>query len=248
MITSESEEELNKKMYEWQNTLKRRGLKINSKKTEVMVSGKRREDVNVTDTKGDDIMQVEGFCYLGSLLEESGGCSKEVQLRISKAWRKWREVSGVVCDKRMTIPLKRKIYTSVIRPVLLYGLETAALRKEEERALARTEMRMLRWICRISLREHRTNDDIRKFIKVSPVSEKVKEARLRWLGHVIRRKEADPIKKAFAEKVTGKRSRGRQRIRWSDIVERDMKKIGAKIEDCQDRVKWKRLSRAADPT
>ena len=85
-----------------------------------------------------------------------------MRARIGKAWQKWREVAGVVCDKRMSLKTKAKIYKSVIRPVLLYGTESAALRREEERRLEVTEMRMLRNICRISLKEHKRNDEIRK--------------------------------------------------------------------------------------
>ena len=52
----------------------------------------------------------------------------------------------------MTLKTKGKIYKSVIRPVLLYGKESAALRREEERRLEATEMRILRKMCRNSLK------------------------------------------------------------------------------------------------
>ena len=42
------------------------------------------------------------------------------------------------------------IYKRVIRPVLLYGTESAELRREEERRLEVGEMRLLRNTCRIS--------------------------------------------------------------------------------------------------
>ena len=67
-----------------------------------------------------------------------------------------------MCDKRMPLKTKAKIYKSVIRPVLLYGTESAAPRREEERRLEVTEMRMIRNMCRISLKWHKRNDDIRK--------------------------------------------------------------------------------------
>ena len=89
---------------------------------------------------------------------------------------KWRETIGVVCDGRMPLQLKTEVYKSVTRPVLLYGLETIPLRRVEERALMSTEMRMLRWMIGVSLREHRTNDDIRKFAKVTSIREKAREA------------------------------------------------------------------------
>ena len=89
-----------------------------------------------------------------------------MRARIGKAWQKWRVVTGIVCDKRMSLKMKANIYKSVIRPVLLYGTESAALRREEERRLEVTEMRMVRNICRISVQEHRRNYDIRKLAGV----------------------------------------------------------------------------------
>ena len=48
---------------------------------------------------------------------------------------KWRETSGVMCDKRMAVKLKVKVYKIVIRPVLLYGMEALALRRSDEQIL-----------------------------------------------------------------------------------------------------------------
>jgi hypothetical protein len=54
-----------------------------------------------------------------------------------------------------------------------------ALKKSDKRKLEMTEMRMLRWIKGISLREKRRNEDIRKELGVVPINEKCKEMRLR---------------------------------------------------------------------
>ena len=44
------------------------------------------------------------------------------------------------------------LYTTVIRPVLLYGAECWTVRKKEEQILEKTEMRMLRRIKGVTLR------------------------------------------------------------------------------------------------
>ena len=235
------------RLIQWQENLENKGLRVNSKKTEVMVSSKLGRKVKIMDRNGIELKQVDEFCYLGTVIEEKGGCSKSVRARIGKAWQKWREVTGIVCDKRMSLKTKAKIYKSVIRPVLLYGTESAALRREEERRLEVTEMRMLRSICRISLKEHRRNDDIRKLAGVVNIIEKAKEGRLRWLGHVMRREPENGVRRAYETPVKGKRNRGRQKLRWRDVIARDMKQN--KIEDgaWKDRNNWRKVCRAADP-
>ena len=41
-------------------------------------------------------------------------------------------MSGVMCDKRVKARMKGKVYKTVVRPVMFYGLETVALRKRQE--------------------------------------------------------------------------------------------------------------------
>ena len=248
-ISANSEEELQDKFRKWQDELESKGLKVNSRKTEVLVSAKGSGNRGeIRDQYNQEIKQVGKFCYLGTVINECGGSREEVKSRVNKAWAKWRETSGIVCDKRMSVKLKVKIYTSVIRPVLLYGMEALALKRSEERLLDSTEMRMLRWICGVSLHEHRTNDDIRKFAKVRNIKDKAREARLRWLGHIMRREEDNTLKKVFLEKVERRRSRERQKCRRKDVVERDMKDVGVRAGMWEDRMVWKRTCRAADPT
>ena len=68
-------------------------------------------------------LKSEKFRYLGSVMHESGGINHDVYSRIRAAWAKWREVTGVVSDRRIPPKLKGLIYKSIIRPVLLYGNE-----------------------------------------------------------------------------------------------------------------------------
>ena len=69
------------------------------------------------------LKQVEEFKYLGSVIAEEGGVEKAVRKRVKEAWNKWREVSGVILDRKIPLKLKMKVYKSIIRPVLLYGAE-----------------------------------------------------------------------------------------------------------------------------
>ena len=80
---------------------------------------------------------------------------------------------------------------TVTRPVLLYGAECWTVRKKEEEILEKTEMRMLRRIKGVTLRDRVKSVDIRKELGVSSIQEKVREIRLCWYGHMQRMEESE---------------------------------------------------------
>ena len=51
------------------------------------------------------------------------------------------------------------------------------------------------------------------------IAEKMREAQLRWFGHVERREAGEPARMAMEFKVEGSRMRGRPWKRWCDVVE-----------------------------
>ena len=144
--------------------------------------------------------------------------------------------------------LKIKLYMTVIRPVLMYEAEYWTVRKKEEQILEKTEMRMLRRIKGVTLRDRVKSVDTRKELGVSSIQEKVRETRLHWYGHMQRMEEHNEVRAVGDMRVPGKRPRGRPRGRWMDGVRRDMQTLQITPEVAQDRTLWKSRIRAADPT
>ena len=70
--------------------------------------------------------------------------------RVTKAWSKWRELSGVICDKKIPTKFKLLIYQKVIIPTLLYGCETWPMSVKDEKRMATREIRMMRWAMGVS--------------------------------------------------------------------------------------------------
>jgi hypothetical protein len=66
---------------------------------------------------------------------------------LSAGCMKWRQASGVLCDKRVPQKLKDKFYKTTIRPAMLYGAECWPTKRRHIQQLSIAEMRMLRWIC-----------------------------------------------------------------------------------------------------
>ena len=113
-VVTDTEEEMQRRWLDWQIGMESKGLKVNIGKTEVMVSSRRGPKANIKDSQGTSLRQVNKFKYLGVTISEEGGSEEAVRARVSAAWGKWRDLSGVISDKKMP----RKL--NVIRPVLLY--------------------------------------------------------------------------------------------------------------------------------
>ena len=83
----------------------------------------------------------------------------------------------------------------------------------DEQILEKTEMRVLRRIKGVTLRDKVKSVDIRKELDVSSIQEKVREMRLRWYGHMQRMEENNEVRAVGDTRVPGKRPRGRPRGR-----------------------------------
>ena len=143
--------------------------------------------------------------------------------------------------------LKLLIYQTVIRPTLLYGCETWPMSVKDEKRMATTEMRMVRWAMGVSLLEHRRNEEILEEAKVEAIATVMRRRRLEWFGHVKRRGETENIRAVAEMKMEGKRPRGRPKLRWKDTIRRDLKAWKIKEEWATDREKWKGLCKTRYP-
>ncbi|KAK3527737.1 hypothetical protein QTP86_002569 [Hemibagrus guttatus] len=88
---------------------------------------------------------------------------------------------------KISARIKGKVYRTVVRPAMLYGLETVSLRKRQESELEVAELKMLRFSLGVTRLDRIRNEYIRGTAHVGRLGDKVREARLRWFGHVQRR-------------------------------------------------------------
>ena len=107
------------------------------------------------------------------MLQRDGDIDEDVSHRIKAGWMKWRQASGVLCDKRVPQKLKGKLYRMTIRPDVLYGAECWPAKRRHVQQISVAEMRMLRWIYGHTRRDRVRNDDIRDRLGVAPMEEKL---------------------------------------------------------------------------
>ena len=157
-------------------------MKVSRSKTECMCVNERGDGETVL-LQGVEVPKVEEFKYLGSTVQCNRSCDSEVKRRVQAGWNNWRRVSGVICDRRLSACAKGKVYKTVVRPAMLYGLETVPLTKKQEAELAVAQL-MLRYSLGITRMDKIKNEFIRGTAQVMQIGDKVREARLRWYGHV----------------------------------------------------------------
>ena len=114
-------------------------------------------------------------------ISTEGGAQEAVTSRIRSAWKKFQEVSNVLCGRSISLKIRGTIYKSYMRNALTYDAECWALKMEDVRRLKTTEMRMLRMICGKTLKDKMNNEEIREMTGVR-LEEFLREKSLRWFG------------------------------------------------------------------
>ena len=121
----------------------------------VRSEGERMENLNLEN--GEVLEGVSKFCYLDDMLNGEEGSSLVSISRVRCGW--------ILTSKKM-----------------IYGSETWAVNAEQEAKLERAEMRMVRWMCGVSLRENKTNAELRESMGIEKISDVMRCNRLRWIG------------------------------------------------------------------
>ncbi|XP_074363685.1 uncharacterized protein LOC141704343 [Apium graveolens] len=225
------------------------GLRVSRSKTEYSWCNFS----NLPNGEGVDVLMADqvllpkdNFRYLGSVLHKEGGIDADVTHHIKSGWLKWRAATGILCHRRVPFRVKGKLYRVAIRPALLYGSECWALKKAQECRLEVAEMRMLKWIYVRTMLDRLSNGFFRNKLRVAPIAEKVREGRLRWFGHIRRRRIATPVRRVEDLVVSGSRRRGRPRRTWDDLLTLDLRALNLNADMTSYRRSWRRKIRVAD--
>ncbi|KAL0892519.1 hypothetical protein ABMA27_015620 [Loxostege sticticalis] len=78
------------------------------------------------------------------------------------------------------------------------------------------------------------------------ISEKMRESRLRWYGHIMRRDENHPVRRALSipERPKG---RGRPPATWWSNVQNEIRKQNIEPQTTRSRTLWRKFTRRPDP-
>jgi len=127
---------------------------------------------------------VDKFCYLGDMLSVDGDADAAVETRIQIGWNKFRQLVPLLTNN-ISLKVRGRLYSGCVRSSMLHGSETWPIRKENEVALQRAEMRMVRWMCGMKLRDIIPCKGLREALGLDYIISVLQQNRLRWYGHVL---------------------------------------------------------------
>ena len=122
---------------------------------------------------------VDKFCYLGDMLMQLW------RLELEIGWNKFRQLVPLLTSKDVSLIMRGRLYSSCVRSSMLHGSETWPVRKENVVALQRAEMRMVRWMCGVKLKDRLPSKELRERLGIDDIALILQQNRRRWYGHVL---------------------------------------------------------------
>ncbi|GFR71836.1 endonuclease-reverse transcriptase [Elysia marginata] len=220
VLIAENKDDLQKLLNIVEEESRKKGLELNSKKTEVMVISRKQEppkcDIFINDAK---LKQQDKFKYLGTIITSDDRNNNEIAARIAQAKTNFQKMRAVLTNKHISIQTRKRVLQCYIESILLYGCEAWTISKQIEAKLEATEMWFLRRMLRISWTEKKSNETV--LIEANSRRSLIKTIRKRqatFLGHVMRREKLEHL--ITTGKLDGKRGRGKQREKMMDGLKR----------------------------
>jgi hypothetical protein len=221
VLISSNFNSLNREMDNWTKALEENGLRISRTKTEVMHCNFSEITPSNSQIKMDDTIlpQSTKFKYLGSFINEEGTCDDDVNYRVSIGWKKWKENSGIFCDRKMPNKLKGRYYTTVVRPSMTYGSQCWTMYAKYKNQMTAAEMKMCRMSLGVTKLDKIKSDQIRGTLHIKKkICAKMEEDKASWWQHVKRRPSDNPVKQALEVDILPNedipKRRGRKRNTW----------------------------------
>ena len=86
-------------------------------------SGCRTSSLGVA-IDGSNLEVIPTFCYLGDMIGDNSGCFDAITSRVKSAWKKFRELLPILCNKSIPMKYHGRVFSSGVRGVLLHASMT----------------------------------------------------------------------------------------------------------------------------
>jgi len=157
--------------------------------------------------------QVSQFTYLGCSI--SYQFSNDVEFKLAIFFKLTGNIKRTIFKKVRTETIL-KIYNTLVLPTLLCGSENWTLTALQRRRIEAAEMKLLRPLAGYNLYDHKTNNYIRRELRITGKLDKIDEYGRKWLSHLQRMPQNRIPLKLYHYRPQGKRTIGRPKKRWRE--------------------------------
>ena len=89
-----------------------------------------------------------------------------METRIRIGWNKFRQLVPLLTNKDISLIVRVRLYSSCVRSSMLHGSEIWPIRKKNEVAFQRAEIKMVRWMCGMKLQDRVPNKGLRDRLRL----------------------------------------------------------------------------------
>ena len=156
---------------------------------------------------GNPLELVDIFCYLGSMVDSSGGTEADVKARIGKARTAFSQLKNIWKSSIITRKTKMRLFNAIVMSVLLYGCQTWKTTNGIIKKVQTFVNRCLRIILNIRWYDRVTNEELWERAAQMPIKQQLAKRKWRWIGHTLRKPSKCITRQALKWNPQGSRSR-----------------------------------------
>ena len=193
---------------------------------------------------------VKEFKYLGGTETNDASMSREIAIRCQKMQVAYNTLRLSVYEcKNITLKTKLCMFKSCVVTAGVYGCAVWNTSADDMKKIESCQFRLLRALYGWTWRQFHSYEDILIIseavgVLILPIEVVIREARLKYLGHVERMEDdRDPKSILYGAAFNGGRESGGQELTFRGVLKRDLQKAGidpkAWQELARDRDKWR---------
>ena len=165
--------------------------------------------------------------YLGRVVSMDGFHDAELSNRIACGWSAFMKHKLVLCNRRLLLRKRLRLFDAVVTPTILYGCAAWTLKQHDYQKLQTTRRRMLRWM--LGCRRYPDEDWLEHRIRATHLCETLaskqglkdwgqsqRAVKWKFAGRVARCSDGRWSRRLLEWSPIGQRRVGRPNTRWDD--------------------------------